>query len=1068
MADETQNAWLAAEVVLADEQPTNVAALYAEVTHQTTEFFPLQFASVYAEVTHQTHDVYQTEFASVHMEVLRSLYNAIRPGPTLLADDGDQPAKIWPPIIPAGTPKFTIANVERNPYAAHLPQTPEESVEHQAEQQKILREQHNKTQAGDTTFDYGLLLKEYTTKEFTLGSLGKFYHPDHGMILARFCQFGNFIDSLSQGMPVGRLKTPKNTAVDWIVTNDLDKSGADLVMGLAFLAATPKNKTFGWVVVNGVNPTAVSNLAAEKPQQNQAFGWAESNRLVADAEGPVVARTWGWTQAGTLPPGTLYIEVERWSVASLRKFFAAETQDMVARLDKLEVRMGANEEESKKNATSIKDANAAIATLRKNLEREIELRSRQIAALQGSLGNESNAEALQALRNELEKRIGDGDQAGLKLIRALEQEVVNLKQQLAGLDPAQVGEQLDNLSNAVGFLSSQFANLYVPTTTGLTLVSAKVGTNEDGTDRLGFIQIAYKLSNLADVDVTTSPPTNGQVLAWSESSAKFVPMTVSGGGGGSSDVEPTAIGPSGYLVEGGAHKWWRVNCPGTLGWDSIMLSEVQFREEVGVNQLMTGGVPFANSQLTGETGPAAAFDNNGGTFWHTAGGYSGIIGYRFPQPVAVRELMLRLRDGWLEGGPSSFNVDWSDDDGATWTTEWDVPAPGFTTGGETRLFQNPVEQTAKHFYPTHYAALNDVDWTEPADGQVMIWDSADKKFKPGTIEGGSGGGGGGGGSRIMAAGRFEFLDVVTPVKAAGLNFESVERLSTGHYRVHFTNPIDVTKAGVNIGGRYGYYESYAWPQFGIPRNGDRGFFPDYLDIATKIHENNATYDFDGSAGSFISFEIYDVSQQSGGGSGGGSGGPSPFYATPPAVPQLADFDLEVGNGVVTTPKQTSRGILLDCMLRNTDTNTILTQDIPAGDFDLKILVSAFFPFQNYTNISAVIKHGPSGRMVTGGIGKGRLRGMRWSDMNSYNGSYEEYDFDITQSSPIWIRCKRIGNQVEFLLSADGEGWMGLFNFNQLDWLGVPTMIGLFVCASATQFWAGRTIPVHLMAYEMET
>jgi len=41
------------------------------------------------------------------------------------------------------------------------------------------------------------------------------------------------------------------------------------------------------------------------------------------------------------------------------------------------------------------------------------------------------------------------------------------------------------------------------------------------------------INTLKDVDTTTTPPTNGQVLAWDSSHSQWKPVTISGGGGGS-------------------------------------------------------------------------------------------------------------------------------------------------------------------------------------------------------------------------------------------------------------------------------------------------------------------------------------------------------------------------------------------------------------------------------------------------------------------------------------------------------------------------------------------------------
>src|SRR3546814_7605745 len=51
-----------------------------------------------------------------------------------------------------------------------------------------------------------------------------------------------------------------------------------------------------------------------------------------------------------------------------------------------------------------------------------------------------------------------------------------------------------------------------------------------------FRSVDYSFANLVDVDMTTTPPTNGQVPVWDNTLSQWLPgdMTGGGGGGGSS------------------------------------------------------------------------------------------------------------------------------------------------------------------------------------------------------------------------------------------------------------------------------------------------------------------------------------------------------------------------------------------------------------------------------------------------------------------------------------------------------------------------------------------------------
>lgn len=203
---------------------------------------------------------------------------------------------------------FTIKDRERNPYSAQTTENP-------AEQQRVLREQHNFTQAGDSTFDYGLLLKAHPTRQFTLGSLGRFYHDDYGLILARYCEFSGMVEGSKQGQPVGRLKT--STLVDWKVTNNFSKSGADLVLGLCCIATIPASGSFGWVVTQGANPVSLEADSAAVPPQDAPYSWVTDGTVGLAARGRILGRRWGRAGTSQLFPGAFFTDLEGPSQADI-------------------------------------------------------------------------------------------------------------------------------------------------------------------------------------------------------------------------------------------------------------------------------------------------------------------------------------------------------------------------------------------------------------------------------------------------------------------------------------------------------------------------------------------------------------------------------------------------------------------------------------------------------------------------------------------------------------------------------------------------------------------------------
>jgi hypothetical protein len=73
------------------------------------------------------------------------------------------------------------------------------------------------------------------------------------------------------------------------------------------------------------------------------------------------------------------------------------------------------------------------------------------------------------------------------------------------------------------------------TITGPTLAAVATSGTYSSLTGLPSIPAAYSATSidaLSDVDTTTSAPTNGQTLVWSSSSSKWLPGTISGGGGG--------------------------------------------------------------------------------------------------------------------------------------------------------------------------------------------------------------------------------------------------------------------------------------------------------------------------------------------------------------------------------------------------------------------------------------------------------------------------------------------------------------------------------------------------------
>jgi hypothetical protein len=304
MVDETRTGWLAAEVTRQDDAPFAVATYVAEVTHQTTQFYPLQFASGYIEVTHQTHDVYQTEFASIHAEVLRSLGDLLKFD--LLVRPSD--SEIWPigeldyeaPTRPGPVARAT--SLELNPYRPDVPNKlaaeDPELYEYLREQAELLRQQHNLTQAGDSTFPWEVATLPADKAEFTLGSMTRFVHPQMGLISGRFVQYA--ADTVQPTLMLGS----DRGGTEWVGSQTLKRTSIWRPLGLNLASGDVAGK-YGWVMTHGRAPVTITVESDGPIVADQSLTWDPANpAILVVGPGPEVARIIDPTPAIVTVPTT--------------------------------------------------------------------------------------------------------------------------------------------------------------------------------------------------------------------------------------------------------------------------------------------------------------------------------------------------------------------------------------------------------------------------------------------------------------------------------------------------------------------------------------------------------------------------------------------------------------------------------------------------------------------------------------------------------------------------------------------------------------------------------------------
>jgi uncharacterized protein YceH (UPF0502 family) len=194
------------------------------------------------------------------------------------------------------------------------------------EQTEQLRQQHEKTQAGDTTMPWEFLTRLSTDRLFTLGSQGRFYHDSYGMIVARYVKFTKMIPATFLNSPVGRLATAES--IDWIVTNDFSRSGSDLAAGILAAYELPAEGEFGWIITCGANHTNLKLRTNRIPVQNDDLVWVEQESLGLDGSGLVMGRIIGRRGLANLSPGMVFINLEGPSRKLIESWFGIRFTDL--------------------------------------------------------------------------------------------------------------------------------------------------------------------------------------------------------------------------------------------------------------------------------------------------------------------------------------------------------------------------------------------------------------------------------------------------------------------------------------------------------------------------------------------------------------------------------------------------------------------------------------------------------------------------------------------------------------------------------------------------------------------
>lgn len=116
-------------------------------------------------------------------------------------------------------------------------------------QAETLHREQARSAGGDTTLSWEILTQTEALPRYTLGSEGRFWHEDYGIIRARYVKFDKLVGGGDEGFPVGILGNQENP---WVVTDDLSQSHANLVVGVAAPYDFFESDSYGWVITDGV------------------------------------------------------------------------------------------------------------------------------------------------------------------------------------------------------------------------------------------------------------------------------------------------------------------------------------------------------------------------------------------------------------------------------------------------------------------------------------------------------------------------------------------------------------------------------------------------------------------------------------------------------------------------------------------------------------------------------------------------------------------------------------------------------------------------------------------------
>lgn len=339
---------------------------------------------------------------------------------------------------------------EHNPYRPRIPEQliaqGEDFYDFFEENQQILREQHNVTQAGDTTFPFQLTGRSHTDQLYKLGAIGRFYHEDFGVLLARYCQFDLMAEVETIHCPVGLFRNKKS--LEWVVTNRFDLSDPNLVVGISAPYELPVDGTYGWVIVDGPNLQQVKNTSTTA-KIGESLVWSATGAINNSAEGKILGRRVNKlsekVSSASIMAGQMLIRVESLSEASIQAVISGSIAALQESIAALQTQLG-----ELPAAAELASLNAALTSLTAKVNLEISQRKAADAAIQEQFANLdaiTQAELDAALVNVASNLANAAAslQTQINTIRAIAIDALNKANQALDIDLTALQNQINSI-----------------------------------------------------------------------------------------------------------------------------------------------------------------------------------------------------------------------------------------------------------------------------------------------------------------------------------------------------------------------------------------------------------------------------------------------------------------------------------------------------------------------------------------------------------------------------------------------------------------------------------------------